>query len=159
LVDACKLLADRGIFFICRIIGEGDLRSELESQIAALGLKDRVYLLGAKSNKEVREWMLKAEVFAMSSAVETVGLAAVEALASEVPVVATGIFGVPEMIRAGKTGFLCNTDDPQCLAVGLGRLLSSEQTRMEMGKAGRRLANQEHNLTVQVGKLIGIWSG
>jgi colanic acid/amylovoran biosynthesis glycosyltransferase len=158
LIDACRLLADRGVPFICRIIGDGELRKELEAQIERLRLSSSVQLTGAMSNEEVRSNMLVAEIFAMSSAVETVGLAAVEALASELPVVATGIFGVPEMIRAGETGYLCETGNPECIAEYLEKLLSREDLRMSMGKKGRALVMQEHNLPVQVAKLKAVWS-
>jgi glycosyltransferase involved in cell wall biosynthesis len=157
LIAACKILADRDIPFTCCIIGEGELRKELEEQIKSLLLGSMVQLLGAKSNEEVRETMLKAEVFAMSSAVETVGLAAVEALASEVPVIATRVFGVPEMVRDHETGYLCEAGDAECIADRLQKLLTNENLRRSMGAHGRALAMQEHNLPIQVAKLIDVW--
>jgi len=157
LIDACKILVVRGVRFQCRIVGEGELRKELEAQIEMLQLGDRVVLMGARSNEEVRELLLKAEVFAMSSAVETVGLAVVEALASEVPAIATRVFGVPEMVRDNDTGFLSETGDSACIADRLEKLLNSGELRRSMGTKGRALVMQEHNLPVQVKKLIKVW--
>jgi glycosyltransferase involved in cell wall biosynthesis len=157
LIEACKILVDRGVRFQCHIVGEGELRKELEALIESLQLGSRVKLLGARSNEEVRELLLRAEVFAMSSDVETVGLAGVEALASEVPAIATRVFGVPEMVKDGETGFLCEAGDSACIADRLKKLLESKEVRRSMGTKGRALVMQEHNLPIQVTKLINIW--
>jgi colanic acid/amylovoran biosynthesis glycosyltransferase len=157
LISACKILADRNVSFTCRIIGDGELRNELEEQIASLELNTRVRLVGARSNEEVRAILLKAEVFAMSSAVETVGLAVVEALATEVPAVATRVYGVPEMVRNDETGYLCEAGDAECIADRLQKLLLQKDLRKSMGATGRALVMQEHNLPVQVAKLVQVW--
>jgi len=157
LIAACKILADRDVPFTCRIIGDGELRKELEEQIKTLQLSSRVQLMGARSNEEVREILLTAEVFAMSSAVETVGLAVVEALASEVPAVATRVYGVPEMVRDNQTGYLCEAGDAECIADRLQQLLLQKDLRKSIGATGRALVMQEHNLPVQVAKLVQVW--
>lgn len=158
LIAACKLLVDRDIPFLCLIVGDGELRKDLQEQIESLHLTSKVRLIGARSHEEVREIFLRAEVFAMSSAVETVGLAIVEALASEVPVVATRIYGVPEMVRDNETGLLCETANPECIANHLEKLLSNVSLGRSMGNKGRSLVMQEHNLAVQVAKLIAVWA-
>jgi len=157
LIAACKLLADRHVPFLCQIIGDGDLRKDLQEQIESSHLESRVQLIGARSYEQVREIMCKAEIFAMSSAVETVGLAVVEALASEVPVVATRVYGVPEMVVDDETGFLCEPGNPVCIADHLEKLLCQDDLRKYMGSKGRLRALKKHGLPVQVAKLIELW--
>src|SRR5439155_1052651 len=125
------------------IVGDGPLRDELERQIARLGLEDTVELLGARGHEEVRELLEQAAVVAMPSVVaadgdrDTMPVVVKEALAMEVPVVASDEVGLPEVVHQGW-GRLAPPGDPEALAGALGELLDlSPEARAEMGRAGR----------------------
>jgi glycosyltransferase involved in cell wall biosynthesis len=158
LVSACELLRTRGMPFRCLIVGDGELRGELKKQIAALGLGGIVELLGEKSNEEVRNILCSAQVFVLPSIVEVLGMANVEAMATGLPVVATGVFGVPELVENGVTGLLCEPDNPSELADRLQTLLSDPDRCLSMGRRGREKVLQEYDIAKQVKKLEKIWS-
>jgi len=158
LIDACRILKEKGVEFKCWVIGEGELREKLQDRINKLDLKDRVALLGMKSNEEVAEYLKRAQVFTLSSEVEVVGIVFMEAMASCLPVVAPSVFGVPELVEHGKTGLLYDPGDSATLARHLAYLLDHPEVRKEMGLKGREKVRREHDLQRQVSRLVGIWA-
>jgi colanic acid/amylovoran biosynthesis glycosyltransferase len=157
LVEACKLLDKKNETFECWIIGNGDLRDTIQHQISELGLDAKVLLLGEKSNEEVQALMPKAQIFVLTSEVEVVGLVNAEAMASGLPVIATSVFGVPELVEHEITGLLCPPNNPEAVAAHLELLLKDPGRCAEMGAKGRKKVIQMHNLSVQVQRLISIW--
>jgi glycosyltransferase involved in cell wall biosynthesis len=81
-----------------------------------------------------------------------------EAAACGVPVVATWVGGVPELVQHGLTGFLCLAGDATDLARKLERLLTDQRLRETMGQAARALAVEKFSVTRQVDSLLGVWS-
>lgn len=158
LIEACRILKGRSMDFTCWIIGDGELRSDLQKMIDEKGLNDRVMLLGMKSNEEVGFYLRRAQIFALSSEVEIVPIVFMEAMASCLPVVAPSVFGVPELVEHGKTGLLCRAGDPEALADHLEYLLKNRNAGRKMGEKGREKVNKEHNLPTQVSRLISLWS-
>jgi glycosyltransferase involved in cell wall biosynthesis len=94
------------------IVGDGELRTELERQAAPLG--DRVLFTGARA--DVPDLLASFDVFAFPSLYEGLCLAVIEAQAAGVPVVATPVGGIRETVVDGETGFVCPPRDPQALA-------------------------------------------
>lgn len=127
LIDACARLRDRRIPFRCLLVGEGDDRPRLEEQIRQLELEQQVTLMGALPRHRVSEVVRQADVVALPSVVmpngkmEGIPMALMEALASEVPVVATSISGIPELVHDGETGLLVPQRDAAALADALAR--------------------------------------
>ena len=146
LVEACRLLAQRGVEFTCEIIGGGPLESALRGQIAAAGVGDRVALIGPRSQAEVRRRLAAAQVFALACVPDQDGgsdnlpTVIMEAMATGVPVVSTRIAGVPEMITDGWEGLLTEPDAPQTFAAALERMLREPAFADECGKRGRASA-------------------
>src|SRR5262249_36742841 len=127
LVDACSLLRRRGIDFRCLLIGEGDCREEIETQIRGLHLEHQIQLLGWKPHHEVREFMEGADVVVLPSVCtvsgkkEGIPVALMEALAMEVPAVSTSISGIGELVQDEQTGLLVPERDPIALANAITR--------------------------------------
>jgi glycosyltransferase involved in cell wall biosynthesis len=109
------------------LVGEGELRGALESEIRSLGVESHFLFLGARS--DVPALMRLFDVFALPSLREGLPLVLLEAMAASVPVVATSVGGNPEVIRDGATGLLVPPCDPVSLAAALGRILSSRELR------------------------------
>jgi glycosyltransferase involved in cell wall biosynthesis len=84
--------------------------------------------------------LVGADVFLLPSETEAFGLAALEAMACEVPVVATAVGGLPEVVVDGETGYLRPVGDVQAMAAAVLRLLEDDELRRGMGEAGRRRA-------------------
>ena len=105
------------------IVGEGELREELERRVVELGLGDRVRLLGPRPKEQVAALMREADLFVLSSLHENLPVVVIEAQASGLPVVATRVGGVPELVGE-ETGELVEAGDPGALAEAIERVLS-----------------------------------
>lgn len=129
LIEAAYILASRGIDFSLEIIGEGELRSEIEGLIAHHGLQSRVVLRGALPRNEVLKAMQGADIFAFSSVSEGFGIVLLEAMLCGLAVVAPDITGVSEIVTDDQTGSLYHTQNALVLADRLERLVVDEGLR------------------------------
>jgi len=156
LLEACVQLREWGIPFRCRIIGEGDERSTLKRFIETNDLRDDVQLLGALPQEKVAELLPTAHCYVQPSVVtsdgkmEGIPVALMEALASGLPVVATRISGIPELIRSGETGLLVPPEDVETLASALKEIFQNKGFAAEMAMAGRNLVLDEFDLDKNV---------
>lgn len=118
------------------IVGRGDHRPALERLAARLGLGGTVRFTGEVSEEEKRERLRRAHVVAYPSPKEGWGIAAMEAAACGVPVVASDSPGLRDSVRHGETGLLVPHGDVAQLAAALGRLLDDEPLRRRLGEGG-----------------------
>ncbi len=123
------------------IVGDGQLRPELERLTAELGLNRWVLFLGQRD--DVPQILPLFDVFVLPSVKEGLPFALLEALGAARPVVATTVGGVPEVILDGQTGFLVPASDPEALGRAIIALLQNPQQAHAMGEAGRKRV-QEH---------------
>jgi glycosyltransferase involved in cell wall biosynthesis len=128
-----KKSMDRAKFII---VGDGELRQELERQARQLGLTEDVLFTGHRH--DVPELLSVFDVFALSSLYEGLPLAILEAMAMAKPIVATRVDGVPEAVVDGETGILVPPSDPTALAEAILSLLQNPSSAQAMGQAGRR---------------------
>lgn len=132
LIEACRILGQRGVAFTCQIVGGGPLEAALRTQIESAGLSDVVTQLGPRSQSEVRRLLAETRVFALACVPDAEGgsdnlpTVVLEAMAAGVPVVSTTIAGVPEMITHERDGLLVAPKDATALANALQRMLSDE---------------------------------
>jgi glycosyltransferase involved in cell wall biosynthesis len=149
LVRACGEMRRRGSDFELRIIGGGPLRDELLALAQAEGIADLVHLPGSMSQAEVAAELAAAEVFALSPVVmpdgdrDGIPNVVLEAMAAGVPVVASAISGIPEVIADGVNGRLVAPRRPDLLADVLTELLSDAAQRARLAAAGRRFVSEE----------------
>jgi glycosyltransferase involved in cell wall biosynthesis len=122
------------------IVGEGDFRGALERKISAMGLSDRVCLLGYLEGEEKLAVLRQTRVLVYTSPKEGWGLSVIEANAMGIPAVASDAPGLRESVRDGQTGFLVPHGDVPALAGRLSELLSDAATWGRMGQAGIRWA-------------------
>jgi glycosyltransferase involved in cell wall biosynthesis len=142
LVRALALLP--GQAFDAAIVGDGPDRAELEAAIEALGIGERVILLGER--EDVRQLLAGADIFVLSSASEGLPVSVLEAMAAGLPVVGSHVGGVPELVVEGETGLLVEAGDPQSLAAALDTLVEDAELRRRMGDAGRERARERFDL-------------
>jgi colanic acid/amylovoran biosynthesis glycosyltransferase len=151
LIRAVGMLATEGIDAHLHIAGastetDEQFRRELEQLIVDLGLSDRVSLLGAVPEERVRDELNECHVFALASWHEPLGVAIMEAMAMEAPVVATAAGGVAELIDEGVEGILVPPRDPKALANALRLILREPTLAAGLGQAGRsRVVNEFHS--------------
>lgn len=106
LIQACRLLKDRGAKFCCAIAGDGPERNRLETLVDALNLKSEVYLLGHVRHDDLDALYAQAELVVLTSKSEGIPLVLMEAMARARPVLAPAITGIPELVTDGANGFL-----------------------------------------------------
>jgi glycosyltransferase involved in cell wall biosynthesis len=158
LLDACSLLAKRGTNFRCVLVGDGPCQGELEEKRAQLGLSEIVEMPGAAEQADVLKWWQRAAVGVLTSDNEGMPVSLMEAAACGVPVAATAVGGVPELIADGTTGLLVRPNDAGALAAALGRLLDEPGLRARLGMAARRHAEEKFSVHGQVDQLLALWS-
>ncbi len=120
------------------MIGDGPERSHAEAYCREHGLRQRVFFLGNVPNLE--EVVGGSNLFLLPSEAESFGMAALEAMASEVPVIATNAGGLPEVVVDGVTGYLLPVGDVDGMAERAIEILSNDDLERRMGAAGRELA-------------------
>jgi glycosyltransferase involved in cell wall biosynthesis len=123
-----------------RIIGDGPERPRLEAQRDALHLGDRVEILGERG--DVAEQLCNADAFVLPSRWEGLPYSILEAMAAGLPVVASRVGGVPELVVDGVTGFLVESENVGHMAAALDRLHSSGSAARELGRAGHQRVRQ-----------------
>jgi glycosyltransferase involved in cell wall biosynthesis len=138
LIEALRLLHDRGVPARLRLVGDGPDRALLEAAAAKMGLTGDVLFDGWRNQDEVRARYRQATLFAMASFAEGIPVVLMEAMAMQIPCVATRIMGIPELIEDGVSGLLVPPADAAPLADALERLLRDAALRDTLGRAGRR---------------------
>ncbi|WP_051560108.1 glycosyltransferase family 4 protein [Marinobacterium jannaschii] len=126
LIEACARLRQQGVAFSLDIIGEGDYRPRLEALIDQHQLGDQVRLLGPRFHSEVLAAYAAADLFVLSSVAEGMPVVLMEAMQAGVPVVATEISGIPELLDYGRGGVLVPPGDVTALADALCRIANGE---------------------------------
>ncbi|MGB0387280.1 MAG: glycosyltransferase [Ardenticatenaceae bacterium] len=162
LIEACAILHQRGIPLRCRIIGGGEQES-LKKMIDEAGLKGVVELLGPQPQQEVARLLGTAHCYVQPSIITPAGkmegipVAIMEALASGLPVVATSLSGIPELVRHGQTGYLVPPADSSQLADVLGQVYADPTRANQLAQAGRALVLKEFELSTNVERLSALF--
>ena len=163
LVEACERLRTAGVEATCMIVGEGAERAALEARIRATGLDDRVALVGARQRYEVVETLREADVFVLPSITldtgksEGIPVALMEAMAMRLPVIATHMTGIPELVTDGENGYLIPEGDVGVLADRLEQLATKVEHRLELGRRGRQRVEEEFALSANVERLLQVF--
>ncbi|MDP2642847.1 MAG: glycosyltransferase family 4 protein [Candidatus Peregrinibacteria bacterium] len=116
------------------IVGEGPNRKNLENLIEDLKLEDHVILLGRR--KEIPKLLKSSNIFVLPSRREAFGLVNLEAMITPLPVIASAVGGIPEIIKNGETGILVKAEDEKELAKALETLISDSPLREKMAEKG-----------------------
>jgi glycosyltransferase involved in cell wall biosynthesis len=163
LLVAADILRRRGGRFRVEIIGGGPLRQALETQVEQLGLNDRVKLLGSRTHETVCQAYERASIFALPCRVAENGdrdgipNVLLEAMASGVPVVATPVSGIPELIEAEQDGLLVPSNSPAMLADALDRLLTQSELRARLARAARTKVEAYFSIDRSSARLLALF--
>ena len=136
------------------ILGSGPLEAETRTLAASLGISDAVALPG---RTEIRDWLDRADVFVHTSRWEGFGIVLLEAMLVGLPIVATSVSAVPEVVADGKTGALVDAGDVAGVARELSRLLGDEELRRQLGEAGRERARSEFSVTRMTEQTLDVY--
>jgi glycosyltransferase involved in cell wall biosynthesis len=153
LVAAVAELRRRGVDARLTLVGEGPKRAELVQQAQRLGIGDDVTFTGAVGQDQIGEILRSADVFCLPSMAEGVPVVLMEAMALEVPVIATRIMGIPELIEDGVNGLLVAPGRLDLLVEALRRLIDDADLRDRLGKEGRRRVLAEYDVNLSATRL------
>ena len=162
LVEACRLLKERGTAFTCDIIGDGPLRDTLQQAIDAAGLQAQVRLTGALPQQEVRTRINRATLFVLPSVLladgnaDGIPVALMEAMACGATAISTRVSGIPELIHHEENGLLVSPGDAAELADAMARLLGDAPLRTRLAEAARRTIVQDFDADIEAGKLLAL---
>jgi glycosyltransferase involved in cell wall biosynthesis len=137
-------LAQSGVPYRASIVGDGPDRPGVEEAVRKTGSADRIELLGER--EDVMELLAGSDVFVLSSRSEGMPVSVLEAMAAGLPVIASGVGGLPELVADGETGLLVPADDRAALVAALSRLLTDPELRRAMGAAGLARAHERFDL-------------
>jgi colanic acid/amylovoran biosynthesis glycosyltransferase len=146
LVDAIGQLRERGVNVRLRIVGDGEMRPRLEDEVRRRGLGQAVVFEGWVNQDRIRALYAQADAFALGSFAEGVPVVLMEAMAMEIPCVATNIMGVPELIENEATGLLVPASNASRLANALARLIDDPALARRLGQAGRLRVIENYHL-------------
>jgi len=136
-------------------VGEGALRSELETQAARLGISAAVIFAGYQAN--VADWLALADFTVLPSFFEGLPLAAVESLAARRPVIATAVDGTTEVVIHEETGLLVPAGATAPLTSAICRLLGAPEFAKKLGLAGRRMVERDFSESRQVAETEAVY--
>lgn len=144
MLEALRLLAERGEAVRCLLVGGGPLAPQLPGLIEAMGLGECATPLGNQPAAKVWEVLAETDLLVLPSEDEGMPLAIMEALAMGVPVIATPVGAVPELVRDGVNGLLVPVGDASALAEAIADLARDPARRQRMGEAGRALWKENY---------------
>jgi glycosyltransferase involved in cell wall biosynthesis len=163
LVEACRILAERGVKFRCDIVGDGPQKAFLEDLVEQHALQEEIELAGTVFQERILAYLQRADVFvlpcvtASSGDVDGVPVSLMEAMAAEVAAVSTPVSGIPELIEDGVSGILVPEQDSVALADALQKLLEDDDLRSRLGKNGRRKIIRDFNIDNSVRHLTTLF--
>jgi glycosyltransferase involved in cell wall biosynthesis len=141
LIEAFATVAGRVPAARLVLLGRGAELERTRARAAELGIAERVELAGFQES--IWPWLARAHAFVLPSNYESLGIAVLEAMAAGLPVVATRVGGIAELVRPGVSGELVPTGDPEAMAAALCSVLADPAAARRMGEAGRAAAEQE----------------
>jgi glycosyltransferase involved in cell wall biosynthesis len=154
LIAAACRLRDSGMNFQVTLVGDGPLRPEIEQAIRRNDLADHVSITGWVSGERVQTEITGARALVLPSFSENMPVVIMEALALGRPVISTYVAGIPELVQAGKSGWLVPASDEIALADAMREALTAPVDRLAtMGLAGRAYVSEHHDAAKEAAKL------
>ncbi len=145
LIEAASLVRDRGHIFHLTLVGDGEMRDEIETQIATLGLSDSISITGWATSERVREEILSARAMILPSFAEGLPVVIMEALALGRPVIASRIAGTPELVDE-SCGWLIAAGDVGAIADAMIAAITANPAKLDdMGYEGRTRVLADHD--------------
>jgi glycosyltransferase involved in cell wall biosynthesis len=157
LLEAVGILKNQGYEAACDIYGEGPEKGTLNDQIYSLGISENITLMGARAN--VRLLLPQYDIFVIPSRSESFGIAALEAFDASIPVIASDIEGLREIVVDGYSGLSFEAGNAQALATAVIILINSKETRRELVSAGHSILGNHILNQALIDKYMEFYSG
>lgn len=155
LIEAVSKIIKEGFDVRLIIVGEGELRKDLETLSYNLGLNSRIKLLGFR--EDIAEILSLMDIFVFPSLWEGMSLALLEAMASGLPVISTDVHGAVDLIGGNKRGILVQRKDVLGLVKALRYLISNRNVAKQIGKEAQRLICKNYDLKKQIDRIENLY--
>ena len=149
LLDALKILKEKEYTFVCQFIGgeTAEINAvQFFEEVNKRELSDLVTYVGRKVREEKEAFFRQADIFVFPTYYETFGLVNLEAMEYKLPVISTNEGGIPDIVKDGENGLICEKQNPVSLAYCIAKLLDNEELRVKMGSAGHEKFCREFTL-------------
>lgn len=149
LLDALKILKEKEYTFVCQFIGgeTAEINAvQFFEEVNKRELSDLVTYVGRKVREEKETFFRQADIFVFPTYYETFGLVNLEAMEYKLPVISTNEGGIPDIVKDGENGLICEKQNPVSLADCIAKLLDDEELRVKMGSAGHEKFCREFTL-------------
>jgi glycosyltransferase involved in cell wall biosynthesis len=156
-LKAIQTLLTKGYDVQYWIVGQGAAKDELFFWIKKLGIERQVKIIGQQPSEGVRTLLSSCDIYLQPSIYEALCVSVIEASAMELPIIASNVGGLPEVVDHNITGILIPPDDPQALVEAIEALANDKEKREEMGKQGRRKAIRQFSLEREVKEWLGLY--
>lgn len=147
-LEAAKLIKNQFPMVQFLLVGTGEQRSQIETVVESLSLNENVKLTGFRN--DIPQILSILDIFVLSSFFEGLGSSILEAMASSLPVVATNVGGIPEIVEDGINGILVPPKDHQSLSQAILNLLKNEEKAKKMGQYGYHLTREKFSIEKMV---------
>ena len=155
-IKALKLLIDQGILPHLLIIGDGSERKKLEKLALRLNLADNISFLGKKKPEEVALFYEIADALILPSKMEGVGYVLLEAMVNSVPIIATNVGGIPELVFPGKNGYLVEVNNHTQIAQSIKKILNNPKLQKGIKEFNNKKIQQDHDINTNFSKLLPV---
>lgn len=154
LLQALDKLKTKGIDFHLTLVGNGELRQEIETLAQKLNLEKQIEITGCTNSDEVKEHIRQAKLMVMPSFAEGLPVVIMESLALATPVISTYVAGIPELVENEKSGWLIPAGDIDSLAVAIEKAVSLPREKLQqLGKVGKEKVIKQHNIEIEASKM------
>ena len=137
------------------LVGDGELRADLEQLAERLGCREQTRFLGLR--RDVPELLAAMDLFALPSLNEGMGRVLLEAMALELPIVATEVGGIPDLVEDGETGLLVPPGDSVALGEAIQRLLAAPELAKRLGRQGKARATPHYSQEAMVARIEALY--
>ena len=158
LIEAAQRLAAQGADFELVLVGDGEMRGDIETLIKRYKLQTKVRITGRISSEQLRNEILAARALVLPSFAEGLPMVIMEAMALRRPVISTFVAGIPELVRPGEHGWLVPAGDVEALAGAMQDCLDAPaDTLARMGEAAQKRVLARHNVDTQAAQLAELF--
>jgi glycosyltransferase involved in cell wall biosynthesis len=157
LLDAFNSIRIRHPEVSLHLVGDGSEKLAVEKKISALNLKENVTLPGYIHGKEKAQELVDADIFILPSYSEGCPVALLEAMAAGLPIIATNVGGIPDIITDGENGVLLTSHTPDAIENGINKMLENKINRQKIGMLNKKIAWENYESKVATPKLEKIY--
>lgn len=151
LLDACKILKEKGYKFVCNFVGgeSKEITKEVfEKAVDERGLNEVVYYKGPQYGDEKKAFFTNSDIFVQPTLNDCFPLTLLEAMQYKLPIITTNEGGIPDVVQNGINGYVCEREDSITLANSIEKLLKEKETCIELGENGYKIFKEKFTLKV-----------